>query len=214
MSLRNKILLLTVGIIISLGITLIIFVKTTLTGSLLSKYEKDGIFLAKHLAEMNSSYILTENHLGLQMHINHVVREHNDIAYIYVSDITGNIAAHTFKQGFPSELMDIMRKELDSEYSILHLYTEKGEIIEIDVPILKSQAGVLHVGFAKKPLIENVDNIVKLIVGIIIAILVIGSGLAVIFASIIMKPVKALTEAAKKNGQRQPGFRNRNQQQG
>ena len=130
MSLRNKILLLTVGIIISLGITLIIFVKTTLTSSLLSKYEKDGIFLSKHLAEMNSTYILTENHLGLQMHINHVVREHNDIAYIYVSDIMGNIVAHTFKQGFPSELMDIMKKKLDSEYSILHLYTEKGEIID------------------------------------------------------------------------------------
>ncbi len=114
MSLRNKILLLTVGIIITLGITLIIFVKTTLTSSLMPEYEKGMIFLSKHLAEMNSSFILTEDYLGLQMSINHIVKEHHNIEYIYVSDIKGKIVAHTFKQGFPSELLDVMKKKLDN----------------------------------------------------------------------------------------------------
>ncbi len=200
MSLRNKILLLTVGIIITLGITLIIFVKTTLTSSLMPEYEKGMIFLSEYLAEMNSSFILTENYLELQTNINHIVKKHHNIEYIYVSDIKGKIVAHTFKQGFPSELLDVMKKELDNEYSIMRLYTEKGKIIAIDVPILKSQAGVLHIGFSEEPLINNIDNFVKLFVGIIIVILAIGSVLAVIFASIIIKPVKALRDAANKIG--------------
>ncbi|MRR08032.1 MAG: hypothetical protein EG828_14110, partial [Deltaproteobacteria bacterium] len=61
LNLRNKFLVVATSIFIVLGVSLILFIKTSLTNDLSRELQKRGLSIAKHLAETSSNPILTEN---------------------------------------------------------------------------------------------------------------------------------------------------------
>jgi len=199
-SLRNKILSLTIGLIILLGLSAIFLIKTTLTQRLLSDLKEQGVLWARHIAIISVSDMLTENRLSLQMKIQEHVGEDGDFEYAYIRNSDGKIYVHTFDEGFPAELLSVNIIKPSEQSSVRTLITERGTILDIAVPVLDGQLGVLHLGVSEEPLKEGVNSVVKLILLIITAVLIIGSGTAFVFASIITKPVTKLTAAAKEIG--------------
>ncbi len=186
----------TVGLIVLLGVIVVIFVKTTLTKALLSDLQEKGIALTKHLAEMSVDNILTEHKLRLQMQINDFKDATKEIEYIFIHDKKGKVLVHTFRKGFPSDLNKINAVSPGEEYSIQSIIADKEAILDIAVPILKGETGVVHTGFSEQPLKLIVDKKVRFLVGIIIVILFIGSGAAILFTSAIIKPIYNLTKTA------------------
>ncbi len=176
---------------------MIIFVKTALTKALLSELQDKGISLTKHFADISVNNILTENKLRLQIQINDYKASTKEAEYIFIHDKSGKVLVHTFKKGFPSDLNKINVVNPGEEYSIQSLIADKEAILDIAVPILKGEAGFVHIGFSEQPLRLTVDKKVKFLIGIIIIILIIGSGAAILFTSAIIKPVHDLTEVAK-----------------
>ncbi|RJR14736.1 MAG: PAS domain S-box protein [Nitrospiraceae bacterium] len=199
-SLRSKILSLTIGLIILLGLSAIFLIKTTLTQRLLSDLKDQGVLWARHIAVISVGDMLTENRLSLKMKIQEHVSKDGDFVYAYICNSDGKIYEHTFDNGFPSELINANIIEPSEEYSIRTFITERGTILDIAVPVLDGQLGVLHLGVSEAPLKEGVNNVVKLMLLIIIVVLAVGSGTAFVFASIITKPVTELTAAAKEIG--------------
>jgi two-component system NtrC family sensor kinase len=197
MGLRNKILILTIGLILLLGLSFVIFAKTTLTKNLVAEFEERGIFLTRLLAEMSVDNLLTENNLRLQLEINRFKKENHDIEYIFVLDANGEVVAHTFEKGFPVKLKTVNNIDPNRGYSVQHLSTDVGEVIDIAAPMLKSRAGTVHVGFSEEPLKKHIDYIIKLILLMIAGVVATGGGIAVVFASVITKPVFELTETAR-----------------
>ena len=49
--------------------------------------------------------------------------------------------------GVPTELIEATYLDMEDGHSIQYLDTEKGLIFDIAVPVLKSRAGILHIGF-------------------------------------------------------------------
>ena len=196
-SIRIQILIGTMGIVILLGLAMIIFVQTTLSQRLLLELQEEGIFITKHLANMSVNHILNEHIIDLQILVNDHLSFRDDIEYIFVLDWKGQVLVHTFEEGFPIELKEANILNSEQTYNIQSLLTEKGAIFDIAVPMLNGGAGVVHVGISEEPTKNRIANIIKLIVGIIIAVLVLGGIAAVVFATVITKPIVDLGETAK-----------------
>ncbi len=186
----------TLGLIVLLGVIVVIFVKTELTKALLFDLQDKGISLTKHLADISVNDILTENRLRLQMQINDYKESTREIKYIFIHDKKGKVLVHTFRKGFPSDLNKINEVKPGEEYSIQSIIADKEAILDIAVPILKGETGVVHAGFSEEPLNLTVDKKVRFLVGIIIVILFIGNGAAILFTSAITKPIYNLTKTA------------------
>ena len=149
MGLRNKILFGIAGLVVLLGLAVIIFAKTVLYENLLGKLEKRGISIARHMAANSINPILTEKYFELEMMAMDFMKSEEDIEYIFVLDQKGKVLAHTFDRGFPVELKEVNRDVSRQKYSIQKITTEKGELIDIAVPMMEGEAGVVHVGFSE-----------------------------------------------------------------
>ncbi|RJQ52587.1 MAG: PAS domain S-box protein [Nitrospiraceae bacterium] len=199
--LRTKILALTIGLITLLGATVAVLVKTTLTDALLSEFRENSIFQSRQLAEIVVPDLLTENMVRLNLLLNEHKKNDRHIQYIFIKNAEGKVTAHTFgEEGFPAALLEVSKAGTVNEYSVAHFTTETDDIIDVAVPILKGQAGVLRAGFTENPLLEKVKGIITLILVIIIIVLVIGAAAAVVLASVITRPVHRLSEAAREIG--------------
>jgi len=179
---------------------MVIFVQTTLSQKLLAELQEEGVFITKHLANMSVGHVLTEHTIELQILVKDYLNSKEDIEYIFVLDWKGQVLAHTFEGGFPTELKEANILGSEQKYNIQPILTEKGVIFDIAVPLLNGEAGVMHVGISEEPTRKGIANIIKLIIGIIIAVLVLGSAAAFVFATVITKPIFELRDVARAVG--------------
>ncbi len=105
MGLRSKILLGIAGLVVLMGLAVMIFAETVLYEKLYDKLEKRGISIARHMAANSINPILTEKYFELKMLALDIMKNEEDIEYIFVLDHKGKVLAHTFDRGFPIELL-------------------------------------------------------------------------------------------------------------
>ncbi len=197
---RRKILFSIAGLVMMLGVTAIIFAETALYSILLDKLENRGISVARHLAANSINPILTEKYFELDMIAQDFMKREEDIEYIYIFDRRGNVLMHTFEGGFPSELKEVNRPAQVQGYTQQDISTESGEFVDIAVPLQDGQAGIIHIGFSKKHIREDIQHITRLILWMILALSVIGVGVAILLTQVIMKPVSELVRAVEQVG--------------
>ena len=195
-SLRAKILIGIIGIVLLLGLSIIAFVKTTLAKRLHAELAKRGVSIAKNIAQGSANFILTERYVDIQIFLNSVLESEEDIVYSFVQDSHGVILAHTFQEGFPADLKNINVVGQGAEYRIQSLETEDGALFDIAVPVLGGDAGIVHLGISKEPAQRSVNKITGLIIMTVFAVLLAGIGIAVIFANKITAPLYELVETA------------------
>lgn len=200
MSLRIKFLIGTVGIVIPLGFAITFFMKTALSEKLFVKLQKRGVSIARNIAINSVNPILTEKFFELEMMAKDFKNSEEDIAYIFIVDEHGGVLAHTFENGFPVALKDVNRTVAGQSYSAGRIITEKGDILDIAVPILMGGIGIVHLGISEESVRRDVNDILRLITWIVVAVLVVGSGLAIGFSEAITRPILRLAAAAKALG--------------
>jgi len=193
-SLRTKFLGIIIGLIVLVGLASIGFVRTIVYHKLANELQKKGVFIAEHIAEESTSAILTEDILALQTLAIDYKKFEEDIVYIFFLDYKGEVLAHTFGETFPKDLIEANIISPTQIYNIQSLATERGAILDIAVPVLKGEAGVVRVGILQEPVKRGVENIVKLIIWGIIGISILGGIVAITFAGTITKPISKLTK--------------------
>lgn len=194
--LQTKILVGTIGLVALLGLAVVIFVRTVVYDKLAATLEKRGVFIAKTVAGDSINPLLTEKFFELNMMVRDLKNSEKDVEYVFILNGRNEVVAHTFEQGFPADLKTIHNAVNGRGYRIERLETEKGAILDFGVPLMRGQAGFVHVGMAEYPIKQDVDAIIGLLLGIILVVLLAGSGLAVFLAAAITKPVKELVHAA------------------
>src|SRR4030067_1440677 len=198
-NLRTKILIWTIPPVILLSIGLIFFVKDTIAKKFLNQLQGNRIFITKYFADMTADNILTKDIFTLQIMVHDFKNIRDDIVYIFIQDREGKVLAHTFKKGFPLELKNANVLSPEQSYSTQYLATEKGTIFDVASPVL-GKAGVVHIGFSEENIEKHVAEITKLGMGIAIIILIMGVGGAIVFATVITKPVLELTKGVEAVG--------------
>ncbi len=184
------------GVTIFFGLMTVFAAATILEVKLDKKLEKRAISIAQNVAQASINPLLTEKYFELEMMVKDYKSSEEDIEYIFIEDPQGVIVAHTFERGFPVELKKLNTPNTDRAFTFQHFASERGAISDIAVPLLKGVAGTLHIGFSERSITKDVDEIVSVISLIIIAGLAFGTGVAIVIARAISRPVSNLARAA------------------
>lgn len=195
--LRAKLLLSNIIIIIILGASTIAFIKTVFKDRLLEQFRRRGIYITKDVAKEATSFILTGNNILLQILINDHKESIEDIEYVYILDRKGEILVHTFDEGFPLDLKKVNIPGKNEEFKIKAISIRKEHIYDVAVPVLKGQAGVVHIGFSEALILAETTHVVELIAGIISVILILAIILTVMFSAHIINPILSLIKAVR-----------------
>lgn len=200
LNLRNKFLFGTACLIVLLGLAVLLLVQTTISQRLLSEVRERGILIAKNLASESIDPILASRTEELQLFINEYKNSKQDIEYIFILDSQGQVLAHTFEKGFPAGLRSSNSVVRSNKQNVKSLVIDGKSILDIVVPVLEGETGVVRVGISEEPIRKTVSNIIRLILGIIIVVLLLG-GLGVFgLVTVVTNPIYDLIKAAKTAG--------------
>lgn len=191
MKLWVKIVLLNAAIVVSLGTVIGFTVREAVTNTMRVELTKQGESIARNLSDRIADSILLEDFYKTQEAIEDVLTAEHDIEYIFVTDKNGQMFAHTFKNGFPP---DILRWNplLNGSVSIQLLDTEKGFIRDIGLKVFEGMNPELHIGIKEERIAQTLRRIKNIVITSTIIITLIGSVLSCILSGFITKPLYKL----------------------
>ena len=200
LSIRNKILMVSLGLILALGFAVIPIIDRAIYDSLYSELMDEGVLIARHISVMSTDAILSGEYGHLQKMV-YDIAEDEDIGYILITDAAGRPVVHTFKTGVPPVLASTNPADIPPESST-HLHRIGSQTyIDISMPVMGGKAGMVHVGMTKK----RIEGIISDIVGklAVIMILTLGSGtlIIVIFSKRLTDPLSHLLRLVRAFGE-------------
>jgi len=197
MSLRKKILLSMVSLLLLLGLTMALVTRAVLLEALKAEFQRKGLSFSRSLAANSLVDVLTQNNSRLKLLIENEKRLDKDIAYIFIVDSSGRILAHTFNKGFPVDLMRANSAQKNGDVKIQPLDTQIGLIYDIATPISieKSVLGQVRLGIKQNSIQRTIMTLNLIFIAITLLSVFIGILLAYKLSSLITRPISKLIEA-------------------
>ena len=187
------------------GIGMILFAKTVIYHKLHDKLMDKGVVLSQRIAADCINPVITERYFEIVMYFKDLMASEDDIVYAYVVNEDGDDIAHTFAHSVPLDLKRAHPADPKQSVSSQWLYTDKGSVQDIAVPLLQGKIGVLHIGFSEGAIEKDVDTIVKSVVLFSVGVLLLGILASVVFSRAITKPLLMLAGAAEAFGRGELG---------
>ncbi|HWR59388.1 MAG TPA: PAS domain S-box protein [Thermodesulfovibrionales bacterium] len=200
LGLRTKALIWIIGQVIFLGAAVVFIVMPAVEQRLFMKLQKRGISLANNIAANSLNSILTERYFDLELQLRDMKGSEDDIVYIFALGSRGRLFAHTFENGFPSELRSANEVAPGQSYSVRRIATEKGEIIDFAVPLSKGEMGSVHLGISSAHIKEDVNSILGIIIWLFIAVLTLAAVMGTFLSQRLTRRILELTKATKSAG--------------
>lgn len=121
------------------------------------------------------------------------VRQNQDIAYIYVTDLGGELFAHTFEGGFPAALLRL-ESPADADHRAVsrHIDTTMGEIHQVSYPLIAATPGRVYIGLDRGAANAKISQIRLWIVVITLGVAVIGVLIGFFLSRRITDPLRRL----------------------
>ena len=195
MTVRQKFLMGSIGIVAGLGLTMLVLVRIVLYDSLYANLEKRGEFIAHKVAQDSVMHMLTERYFELQMMINDVKQAEDDIVFIFVQRDDGKVLAHTFEGGFPDDLRVLNGSGKSRSNGIRLLETPAGMILDFAASPFRGAGGKVHVGIAESPVRQEVNRTLLVLLGGLVGVVALGSGIAIPLSLSLTKPIHELSAA-------------------
>jgi len=206
-SIRRKIFFSLVAATLFFGLAMVVFAQTVIRHKLVDKLQEKGVVIARKVASDSVNAIITERYFEVTMMFRDLQDVDADVVYAYVVDENGRELAHTFAGGVPPELRLAHPVDPLRTHSARELTTDKGAVLDIGVPLLRGQIGVLHLGLSLTSIRRDVNGIVLLIVLYGVGALLAGIAAAISFSRVITGPLLKLAGAAEtfgRGGAQQP----------
>lgn len=204
-TLTKKFILGTFLIALILGGLTTYYVHATMAKSFSDELGERGLTIARSIASGNLEDILTEDRVNLYRILNKIENDQVDISYIYIEDSNGQILAHSFEGGFPTDLMPYISISNENEPLLFKTGTEV--IVEYMAPILDGKAGYVHVGMDRKHMISDLSQIDRMLVIFTMSVGVLGMVLAYISGYLIGRPINELMKGVSEIGEGNLGNR-------
>ncbi len=194
MKLWVKIVFLNIFIVSSLGMLIGIATKDIVTASMREELTREGESIAKNLSDRIADPILLDDFYKVQEAINDVMEKEKDIEYIFVTGKNGQIFTHTFKNGYPSDMLQWNNFKINETSSIQLLDTEKGFIRDIGVRIFGGMNPEVHIGMKENRIMQTISRMRNIIIALTITVILIGSALSCSLSRFITKPLYKLMD--------------------
>ena len=201
LSLRNKIFLATVGVVLLISGVIALLARGILVNSLSRELELRGMAIAQSIAERGGGYILDKDQAGLVALLFDAAQLGERkalVAYAFLTDNEGRLLAHTFIRPFPHELLDTVTPADSQELVTRPGSFEGGEAVDISVPIQEGiyTLGRVHVGLRQSHIDSLVGKLRLTFLGFISLVIVIIFLIALGLSGYVVDPLMKLTKAA------------------
>jgi signal transduction histidine kinase len=200
-SVRTKILgiVLTLTTVLGLGITW--QVRLMMSYTLLAELEERGQSVISDLAARAVDPILLNDTFALHQLLTETLTNHSDIIYAFVLDPQGQVLAHTFEGGFPSQLLRL-HSPVDTASIMHHLYnSEQGPIHDFAAPIFEGKAGTVRLGVSEARLQNTINTVTGQMLLTTLAVAVIGIAAASLLTWLLTRPILELVATTRWVGQ-------------
>ncbi len=196
-SLRKKILFSMTALLLLLGLSTALTIRMILLGALKAEFRQKGLSLARSLAADSVVDVLTQNTSRLKKLVDNEKELDTDIAYVFITDYSNHILAHTFQNGFPIDLLKANTLTKNKSFNIQLLDTQIGLIYDSNIPIFsgKSLIGQVRLGILRNSIQRTILLIDSAILVVTLLIIIIGILLAYKISALITQPISRLVEA-------------------
>jgi signal transduction histidine kinase len=200
-TIRVKILGMTLGLLLLLGLGITAQVRSSLTNTLSIQLSEESVTVGRDLAARATDLILLNDLVGLQNLISETQSNNPSVRYAFIVDTNGQVLVHTFGPGFPVDLLDVNTAAPDDHHQTIALETEEGKIWDTAVPILAGQAGSARVGLSDSRLQQALQSLTRQLMFVTLAVVVLGVFVAIFLTWILTRPILELVEATQRVAQ-------------
>ena len=188
-----------VGLITLLGI-LVVGLVYYLTGrTLRTQLDQRASAIATNLSDVAAAHVVVKNVMALHALVTkYAILKGQGVAYVFIEDGQGEVIAHSVGGAFPRELWERLSFDARRKEDRRELMFRGGKVYETRAPILEGQVGTVHVGIRGDVVEEEIQRALLPLVGIIALVLAVGSGVSVLLARGIIRPILRLTQIADK----------------
>jgi transcriptional regulator with GAF, ATPase, and Fis domain len=195
-SLRGKLLLAITVLIVGSGLVISLLVTYRYSRILYSAASTHADNLSHQIVLQAADKILTNDLVSLQKLIDHHIRSHSSLSYLFIVK-DGEVLAHSFTDGFPVNLIGANNPPGTGESSLRQIKNEADDdFLDFAHPILEGKAGVLRLGLSEQPLRKQVNRLWVQMMLITGGILCTGIFIGHLFIKRITGPLSSLAKAA------------------
>jgi len=199
-SVRTKILVALLGAVLFFCLSMVLFAETVIRTKLFSEIQEKGAIIAKLTAADCINPVVTERFFEIEMMFKDMMGSEKDIVYLFIMNKDKRVLVHTFAKSFPEELKTAHEVNPRLSYSAKELTTDKGVILDLGVPLLRGEVGVLRMGISEESIRKDVNEILLLIILFSFFVMVVGTVVAIVFSRWITRPILRLAHAAEAFG--------------
>lgn len=196
MNLRTKLLAIILSIILICGFTTIFLLKNSMSEAIMNEFQAKGTTIARNIAVHSDDLILTENTLQLARLITNIKNSEYEVEYIFITSPDNKVIAHTFKDGFPTDILNANKLKNNSSNNIVSLKTDNGIIRDFAYPVMNGEIATVRLGMSEEHIIKIIDDTIFKTIKIILVIMVSGIIVAFVMSEYMVQPVKELRNAA------------------
>lgn len=199
-SLRRKI---SIGLAVAtlfFSVSMVAFAQTVIRAKLVEQLLQKSVVIAKRVAFDAVNPVITERYFEVAMMFKDLQAADPDVVYAFLLDEAGRERAHTFSGGLPPGLRGAHTVDASLPFSVKELTTDRGAVLDVGVPLLKGQVGVLHLGVSLTSIRREVNGIVLLIVLFGAVSLLVGLVASIGFSRVLTRPLLNLAKAAESFG--------------
>ncbi|MDP2848464.1 MAG: ATP-binding protein [Humidesulfovibrio sp.] len=198
LSLKNKIFVSILGVVLLISVAIAFLARYILVSSLTAELEMRGSAIAHSIAERGSGLVLDKNSPLLLSLIFDEARLHERkhlISYIFVTDQSEEVLAHTMTRAFPAELRQANALPPGQTRSLRLVTVDQESIHDIAVPIKEGlyRIGTVHVGLSKSHIDSLIATLRLTFLGFISAIILIIFFISNRITKYITRPLSKLT---------------------
>ncbi|AGC47927.1 methyl-accepting chemotaxis protein [Myxococcus stipitatus DSM 14675] len=170
-----------------------------LESDLVNAHMGEGKLLSRHLA-VAAEQGVAAGVAALQPMLD-VMRDTEDVSYVFLTDVSGNVVAHTLPGAFPDSL-----KVATAHQGDVSEQTGWGSVLEVEsggkqlramnvmAPVAGGRLGKVHVGISRDHIDDVVSELHWRMVGFAALLVALGVAVAAAFGRSIVRPMRELTE--------------------
>jgi len=197
-SIKSKLLLSVSVLVISSGLLLSLLVTKRYGDNLLEAVTGQAENLGHAVALQAADKVLINDLVALQKMLDHQMRSHDSIAYLFIVK-EGRVIAHTFPKGLPERLLEANAPESDKKSHLQTIESQEGKrYLDVAWPIFEGKAGVLRLGFSEEPLRQQLNRLWLEMGAATAGILLLAVTGSLVFVRRITKPLGELAAATRK----------------
>ncbi|MCK4595557.1 HAMP domain-containing protein [candidate division WOR-3 bacterium] len=194
MSLKMRVLTITMSAIILIGVGTMVFVWLSFKNLLKTDIERVGVPITRVFSKQAGQLIIAEDMISLNGLVNDTKQLSDDIIYAIIIDRVGNPIAHTFLSDVPSKLLSIPSFTGGKNYNAQFLNIHGINIQDVSFPIRDGTLGYARIGYTGKYLTVYFRGLLLRMFIIVAIILIVGIIASIFTARSITSPIKHLID--------------------